>query len=239
MKKNILILGASSDIGIELIKFLIKKEYNITAHCNQNFKQLQKLKKKNNIKIIKKNFSKLNDKNIKGVCTKYFNENYGCFVNLIGYTDQKSYLNSNINSLIKILSINTIIPMFVLRHILKKMVKKKYGRIVNGSSIGVKFGGGENSFNYSLSKHLLEFIPNTLRKLASKNIIINNIRIGVTDTKIHKKLKRNKSFLKKRISLIPTGRLASKKEIAEYIYMLLNEKNSFMTNQTVTVSGGE
>ena len=87
--------------------------------------------------------------------------------------------------------------MFVLRHILKKMVKKKYGRIVNGSSIGVKFGGGENSFNYSLSKHLLEFIPNTLRKLASKNIIINNIRIGVTDTKIHKKLKRNKSFLKK------------------------------------------
>ena len=69
------------------------------------------------------------------------------------------------------MSINTIIPMFVLRHILKKMVKKKYGRIVNGSSIGVKFGGGENSFNYSLSKHLLEFIPNTLRKLASKNII--------------------------------------------------------------------
>ena len=137
------------------------------------------------------------------------------------------------------MSINTIIPMFVLRHILKKMVKKKYGRIVNGSSIGVKFGGGENSFNYSLSKHLLEFIPNTLRKLASKNIIINNIRIGVTDTKIHKKLKRNKSFLKKRISLIPTGRLASKKEIAEYIYMLLNEKNSFMTNQTLTVSGGE
>ena len=46
MKKNILILGASSDIGIELIKFLIKKEYNITAHCNQNFKRLQKLKKK-------------------------------------------------------------------------------------------------------------------------------------------------------------------------------------------------
>ena len=45
MKKNILILGASSDIGIELIKFLIKKEYNITAHCNQNFKQLHKLKK--------------------------------------------------------------------------------------------------------------------------------------------------------------------------------------------------
>ena len=117
MKKNILILGASSDIGIELIKFLIKKEYNITAHCNQNFKQLHKLKK-NNIKIIKE-FFKLNDKNIKGM-HKYFNENYGCFVNLIGYTDQKSYLNSNINSLIKILSINTIIPMFVLRHILKK-----------------------------------------------------------------------------------------------------------------------
>ena len=58
------------------------------------------------------------------VFTKYFNEDYGCFVNLIGYTDQKSYLNTNIKSLIKILSINAIIPMFVLRHVLKKMKKK-------------------------------------------------------------------------------------------------------------------
>ena len=66
MKKNVLILGASSDIGIELKNFL-NYEYKITAHCNQNFEELKKLKKSNNLKIIKKNFSNLNDKNIKSI----------------------------------------------------------------------------------------------------------------------------------------------------------------------------
>ena len=43
------------------------------------------------------------------------------------------------------------------------MKKKKYGRILNISSIGVKYGGGETSYEYSLSKHLLEFNPKYLR----------------------------------------------------------------------------
>ena len=240
MKKKVVILGASSDIGIELVKLLIKKNYIITAHCNKNSRGLDRIKRKTkNLEIIKKNLFNLNDKNLKSMCSNYFNKNYGCFVNLIGYTDNKSYFSSDMKSLIKSLSVNTIIPMFILRHILKKMIKNKYGRIINGSSIGVKFGGGENSFNYSISKHLLEFIPSTIRKLTFYNININNIRIGVTDTKIHEKLKRKKSYIKKRISLIPAGRMATRFEIAEYIYMLINEKNSFMTNQTITVSGGE
>ena len=41
----------------------------------------------------------------------------------------------------------------IQRKIIKGMKSRKYGRIVNGSSIGVKFGGGENNFPYSLSKH--------------------------------------------------------------------------------------
>ena len=129
--------------------------------------------------------------------------------------------------------------MIILRHVLKKMVKNKYGRILNGSSIGIKFGGGEKSFNYSLSKHILEFIPSVIKKIANKNIIINNLRIGVTNTKIHKRLKRNQTTMRKRISLIPLKRMASSKEIAEYICFFISEKNSFMTNETLNISGGE
>ena len=117
------------------------------------------------------------------------------------------------------------------------MLLQKWGRILNCSSIGVKFGGGINSYNYSLSKHCLEFIPNSFKSWAKKNVFINNLRIGVTNTKIHKRMINRK--IKQRVKLIPMSRMAEPKEISSYIINLTTENNSYMTGQTVTVSGGE
>ena len=119
------------------------------------------------------------------------------------------------------------------------MLKKRWGRILNCSSIGVKFGGGFNSYNYSLSKHCSEFLPGSYRKWAKKNVNINNLRIGSTDTKIHKKVGREKKFMKQRIKMIPSNRVATTKEISNYIINLISEDNSFMTGTTINVSGGE
>ena len=116
------------------------------------------------------------------------------------------------------------------------MVKKKYGRIINTSSVGVKFGGGTNTFSYSISKHLNEFIPSEIRKLSSKNILYNTLRIGVTDTKFHKKIK-SKS-LKDRIKLIPLRKMATTKDIVDYIFYLIFN-NNFITNEVISITGGE
>ena len=118
------------------------------------------------------------------------------------------------------------------------MLSKNWGRILNCSSIGVKFGGGMNSYNYSLSKHCLEFIPNSYKAWAKRNVFINNLRIGVTNTKIHKRMKKDLK-MSARLKLIPMNRMAEPSEISKYINDLVTEKNSFMTGQTITVSGGE
>lgn len=240
MKKKVLILGASSDIGIELINSFVEQEYFITAHCNSNSKEIKKkFSYYNKLNIVKKDFSKLNDKNLTKFCRdNFFNKNYSIFINLTGYMEKNSYQMNNLNSLIKSLKVNALIPSLILQFVVKDMIKNSYGRILNCSSIGVKFGGGKNSYSYSLSKHLSEFIPAYFKELAQKNILYNNLRIGFTNTKIHKKIK-NKIEQKKRISLIPIKRAAEKKEITNYINFLVSKKNSYMTNQTVSVSGGE
>ena len=46
-------------------------------------------------------------------------------------------------------------------------------------------------------------------------------------------------FGKKRIKLIPVNRMATSEEMAEYLYFLGSEKNSFMTNETISSTGGE
>ena len=69
------------------------------------------------------------------------------------------------------------------------------------------------------------------------NILINNLRIGVTDTKIHNRIS-NKN-LERRVKLIPIGRMANKKEIAKFIYQLASQQNTFITGETISIAGGE
>ena len=235
--KRVLILGGSSDIGTEVVKDFLNMNWDVTAHYFKNKKKLKKLKNKK-LKLIHANFMKFNEKNTEKIISKKFSKKYDALINLVGYVDNKSFENTNLKSIIKTVKINALIPFLIEKKIVNKMLKQKWGRILNCSSIGVKFGGGKNSYNYGLSKHCLEFIPNRYKDWANKNVLINNIRIGVTRTKIHKRMKKNLQ-LKHRLKLIPAKRMAKPQEISSYIVNLVIDKNSFMTGETITVAGGE
>ncbi len=233
-KRKVLILGGSSDIGVEVINLFLKKNWNITAHYSSNLNSLKKFKEK--INLIKFDFK--NEKNIEQKINKKFKGNFHSIINLVGYIDNKSHKNTNHKSILNALTVNTILPLLVIRRAIPFMLKEKWGRIVNGSSLGVAYGGGENSFNYGLSKHLLEFIPGKYKFWAENNVLINNLRIGFTDTKIHKKMYKTLKG-KKRINLIPMKRMAKPIEMANYLVFLASEENSFMTNETLSATGGE
>ena len=210
--KKILILGGNSDIGLQLLKNLVNDEnFKIHVHYNKKFskKNIQE-----NIKLIKKDLSKINSKNL----NKVFDNNYDIIVNLVGYVSKQSFSNFSIKEVQRTILVNSLIPFMIIRN------------------IGVKFGGGINTFSYSLSKHLNEFMPSEIKKLSSKNILYNTVRIGVTDTKFHKKIK-NKS-IQKRIKLIPLKKMATTKDIAKYIFYLIVE-NNFITNEVINITGGE
>ena len=111
MKKNVLILGGSSDIGIELTKkFLNEKIYTISLHYNTNSKILKNLKYK--CKLIRADLSNSNEKNI----IKNFKNNYDIIINLVGYISRNSFEIFTIKSLEKTLRINSLIPMLIIRN---------------------------------------------------------------------------------------------------------------------------
>jgi 3-oxoacyl-[acyl-carrier protein] reductase len=235
--KKVLILGASSDIGLKTIDLYLNKGWKVFCHYNQNNKKLLTLKKnKKNIQLIQLNFKTQN--NLEKKIKIKFNHGYHTIINLIGYIDNKSFMKTKLKDTILSLTINALVPNLIIKNNLNYMTQEKWGRIVNGSALGIPYGGGEYSFNYNLSKHCLEFIPGKFKDWAKKNILINNLRIGHTDTKIHKKMKKS-LFGKKRIKLIPINRMAKAKEMAEYLYFFGSEKNSFMTNETISSTGGE
>mgnify|MGYP000108831821 CR=1 FL=1 len=183
--------------------------------------------------MIKADLSASNYKNT----LKKFDKNYDIIVNLVGYINNRSFEKFTIESLEKTLRVNSFIPLLIIRMSLTKMIKNKWGRILNSSSVGIKFGGGHQTFEYAVSKHLNEFIPSFVKKKANKNVFYNVIRIGLTNTKIHKKIS-NKN-MKFRTSLLPIKKMATPKDIAKYIYYLASDENQFITNEIINITGGE
>tara|TARA_Y100000389_G_C17365942_1_gene466316 strand:- start:64 stop:786 length:723 start_codon:yes stop_codon:yes gene_type:complete len=238
-KRKILILGGSSDIGKELVLKFLKENYLVVAHYSKNKKELEKLKNKyKNLTLLKSDFNKISNKKINHLLKNKLVNNFDIIVNLIGFIDNKSYENYNLEDLINSLKVNTLIPNLIIRENINYMKKKKWGRIVNCTTVGIKFGGGEFSYNYNLAKHCLEFIPGKYKQWAKKNVLINNIRIGHAKTKIHNRMKKILKG-KGRIKLIPMQRMINPNEMIEYIYFFSTHLNSYMTGETIAVSGGE
>ena len=236
MKKNVLILGGSSAIGMGSIKIFLNNNWEVHAQYNKNNSELKKLQLNNKmLHTYKCNFKNLNE--INKFTKKIYKKKICSIVNLIGYVDNINYQNSDIKSLVKSLTINAIVPIMIEKKILPYMIKIKFGRILNASSIGVKYGGSEFTYNYSFAKHALEYIPSYLRKLTSKNILTNILRIGFVKSKVHKTIKGKN--IKKRINLIPMKRQAMPSEIAKTIFNLSSEHNTYIGNEIVTIAGGE
>jgi len=137
-----------------------------------------------------------------------------------------------------LLRVNVIAPMVLCQTVIPTMIERGWGRIVNISSVSVSHGGAARTIDYTFSKSALESMTWTLSKsLAPKNVLINAIRVGVTDTKLHQ-LNSTKN-LEDRIRTIPLGRMADPGEIAETIFFLCSDRASFISGTVLEATGGE
>lgn len=234
--KRVLILGASSDIGVSVVRKFLEEDWYVFAHANKSEKKFKKISVyKNKFKIIKCDLDKKNQ--VKKLTKIISKAKITSYINLVGYIDNINYQKTNLDSLIRSLTINTLAPNLIKRSLIKNMEKLKFGRILDLSSIGVKYGGSEFTYNYSFSKHALEYIPSFFKNLTKKNILTNVLRVGAVNTRMLKKIKGKN--IKKRKKLIPIKRLASAEEISETIYNLASEKNTYISGEVTTIAGGE
>ena len=127
MNKKILILGGSSDIGLDLIRNLLKKHYTIYAHYSGNKTNLKKINNKK-LKLIKLNFNKLNLNNADIHLKKNFTFKYDIIINLVGYVDQKSFEKTSLKTMYRSIKNNALIPFLVIQKNSKHMLKKKMGK---------------------------------------------------------------------------------------------------------------
>ncbi len=135
------------------------------------------------------------------------------------------------------MNINLMSPIRLLRGFIGNMKKQQYGRIVNIGSIWAVVSKSGRCV-YSATKNGIHGVTNTLAvELAEHNILVNTVCPGFTLTELTKK---NNS--PEEISLIsqdiPMKRMAEPDEIAEVVYFLCSQKNTYLTGQKIVVDGG-
>ena len=124
----------------------------------------------------------------------------------------------------------------LIKSFIKKMVKNKWGRIINISSTSAVLGN-KGQANYAAAKAGIEAMSRSLaRELGSKNINVNCVAPGFIETDMTKEIsKGNEDFL---ASQIPLGRLGKPIEIAEVVNFLASDQANYITGQTIHVNGG-
>jgi NAD(P)-dependent dehydrogenase (short-subunit alcohol dehydrogenase family) len=136
----------------------------------------------------------------------------------------------------KVIEVNLIGPYLTCRAVVPRMLRGRYGRIVNIASVAGK-EGNPNASHYSASKAgLIALTKSVAKELATRNILVNCVTPAAAKTEIFSQMKTE--HIQYMLSKIPMGRFVEPAEIAALVSWLASEECSFSTGAVFDISGG-
>ena len=234
--KKILITGATGGIGGAIVKKFISLNAKVCC-TGTNIKKLENLKKDHPTSLIKQ-FDISNHSNIEKFIDETENDLGGIdvLINNAGINKDTLSLRMSEQEWKKVIDINLTSTFLLSKYAIKKMLKNKFGRVINISSI-VGHTGNLGQSNYSASKAGIVGMSKSLSiEYAKKNITINCVSPGFIVSDMTNNIpEKIRSML---IAKIPMGRLGSGEDVSNCVAFLSSEEASYVTGETIHVNGG-
>ncbi|MFO7887068.1 MAG: 3-oxoacyl-[acyl-carrier-protein] reductase [Eubacteriales bacterium] len=239
--KTAIITGASGGLGCGIAKKLNENNYNLILNYYKNKTSLDNLvktfknKEPKNI-IIQGDISDYSDAE---TLIKKSYENFDkidLLVNNAGITKDKILTMMSEDDFQSVVRVNLNGTFNCIRHISKKMIRQKEGKIINISSV-IGLTGNIGQSNYAASKAgVIGLTKSVAKELARKNITCNVITPGFIETEMTDVLEEKQiSNIKKQI---PLKRLGSPEDVANLILFLASKNANYITGQVISVDGG-
>lgn len=216
--KRVFITGGRRGIGKAVVNRFEKAGYEVTAP-------------------VREELDLNSPESIRKYLAEHADGTYDVIINNAGCNDIHEIEQVTDDEIETMINVNLVAPMKLIRGMVGSMKAQHYGRIVNIGSIWASVSKAGRCV-YSATKNGIHGITNTLAvELAEYNILVNTVCPGFTMTELTKK--NNTPEQIRQISEdIPMGRMAEPEEIAEVIYFLASERNTYLTGQKILVDGG-
>ena len=234
--KNILITGASGGIGRELVKKFVSLGGNVVGSGTKTEK-LDLIKKKYpNIKVKKFDLSEHSriEEFIDDVSLQL--GGLDILINNAGTNVDNLSLRMKEEEWKKVIDINLTSTFLLTKYAIKKMLKNKFGRVVNITSV-VGHTGNLGQANYAASKSGIIGMSKSLAiEYARKNITVNCVSPGFIVSDMTMNIaEKVKIYL---TSKIPMGRLGTGEDVSSCVAFLSSDQASYVTGETIHVNGG-
>ena len=234
--KKAVITGATGGIGYSILEKFYSEGATVLG-SGTNEEKLNKLKNDFNGMILKK-FDISKHSEIESFIEQASSKLNGLdiLVNNAGITLDNLSLRMKSDEWQKVIEINLTSTFFASKYALKKMLKNKFGRIVNISSI-VGHTGNIGQANYTASKAGMIAMSKSLAiEYARKNITINCVSPGFIQTNMTDQI--NDEVKKSLMSRIPMNKLGNGEDVSNSVAFLASDAASYITGETIHVNGG-
>ncbi len=236
--KNIIITGATGGIGENIVKNFDTGGNKILI-TGTNLDKLSALSNKlsgPSCKVVCDFLDLNNISNITSEIDNFFQSQVDILINNAGIAKDNLTLRMKKEEWLDVINLNLNSTFFLIKEILKPMIKNRYGRIINISSI-IGSTGNIGQANYSASKAGIEGMTKSIAlEVASRGITANCIAPGFVKTKMTSNLLDKN--MEKVLENIPVKRIGLPEDISNLTKFLASDKASYITGQIFHVNGG-
>ena len=235
MSKIVLVTGASRGIGLEAAKHFSKEGYKVIGSSRGDFNLGELIGDESAISVQLDLMSK---ESIQNLFADLKSEDLlpSVLVNNAGITKDQLFLRMKDEDWDDVIETNLNGLFRVTKAFIKPMVKNKFGRVINISSVSGLMGNS-GQVNYSSSKSaMVGFSRSLAKELGSRNITSNVVAPGFIETDMTTFLNDDE---KVEVSKnIPMKRFGSVQDVAKCIVFLASDEANYITGQTISVDGG-
>lgn len=235
--KLALVTGAGSGIGKAIACALLAAGYQVACGYNGNRKGAEAIGHPN-AKAIKIDIaSRASIHRALAETRKSFRREVDILVNNAALVQEKPFETLTDADWDRMLSVNLRGAFILAQETLPAMAKRKWGRIVNITSIGGQWGG-MRQVHYAAAKAGLINLTHSLARLYSPlGITANAVAPGLVATDMIRKELSSKAG-KAKAAQIPVGRIAEPEEIAAGVVFLVSDRAGYVTGHTLNINGG-